>query len=65
MNQSLQTPFAQALAEVLPALQSDPTILAIFLAGSFLRGEAGPTSDVDLYVVVDSPFRQRRQVVTS
>ena len=65
MNQPLQTPFAQALAEVIPPLQSDPAILAISVTGSFLHGEAGPTSDVDLYVVVDTPFRQRRQVMTS
>lgn len=61
----LPLPYRVALDEVLPQLASDPATLAIFLAGSFLRGEAGPTSDVDLYVVVDSRFRQRRQVVTS
>jgi len=50
---------------VLPSLETEPATLAIFLAGSFLRGQAGPTSDVDLYVIVNSRFRQRRQVVTS
>lgn len=54
--------FQEALDHVLPDLQSRPDVLAIFLSGSFLRGRDGPTSDVDLYVLVSSAFRQRRQV---
>lgn len=38
-------------------------VLGIVLAGSIVRGEGGPTSDLDLYVVVSSPWRQRRQLL--
>lgn len=46
-----------AVADVLAAY--DP--LAIIAAGSVLRGQGGPTSDIDLYVLHAAPFRQRLQ----
>src|SRR5687768_5331681 len=35
--------------------------LGIFACGSLLRGEGGPTSDLDLYVIHGQPWRQRVQ----
>ncbi len=35
------------------------TPFAIIAAGSILRGQGGPTSDIDLYVLHHAPFRQR------
>jgi hypothetical protein len=34
---------------------------AILAAGTIVRGESDPNSDIDLYVLHDSPFRQRVQ----
>lgn len=36
-------------------------ILAIYVAGSVLRGEGGPLSDLDIFVVHDNSWRQRVQ----
>lgn len=46
-----------AVADVLATY--DP--LAIIAAGSVLRGQGGPTSDIDLYVLHAAPYRQRLQ----
>ena len=58
---ALAEPYASALraavADVLAAY--DP--LAIIVAGSVLRGQGGPTSDIDLYVLHAASFRQRLQ----
>jgi hypothetical protein len=35
--------------------------IGIIASGSLLRGEGGPTSDIDLYVIHREPFRQRLQ----
>ena len=37
------------------------TPIAIIAAGSILRGQGGPTSDIDLYVLHHAPFRQQLQ----
>jgi hypothetical protein len=37
----------------------DPT--GIVAGGSIVRGQGGPTSDIDLYVIHQAPFRQRLQ----
>lgn len=36
-------------------------ILAIYATGSVVRGEGGPHSDLDVFVVHDNPWRQRVQ----
>jgi len=46
-----------AVADVLTAYEP----IAIIAAGSVLRGQGGPTSDIDLYVLHAAPFRQRLQ----
>lgn len=37
------------------------TPFGVIAAGSVLRGQGGPSSDIDLYVLQDAPFRQRLQ----
>ena len=41
-----------ALARLLSRAESDPDVLAVILFGSHARGEAGPTSDVDVCLVL-------------
>ena len=48
---------------VLDDVLSRDDVLGVMLAGSIVRGEGGPTSDLDVYVVVSSPWRQRRQLL--
>lgn len=38
-------------------------LLGVLLAGSYAYGEPMATSDLDLYVVIDQPWRQRRNLV--
>lgn len=38
-------------------------LLGLLLAGSYAYGEPMATSDIDLYVVIDEPWRQRRNLV--
>lgn len=38
-------------------------LLGLLLAGSYVYGEPMATSDLDLFVVVDEPWRQRRNLV--
>ena len=56
-NQRLLSPrvegFLVALRERLPLLQSDYGVQALWLYGSFVRGEEGPASDLDLLVEFD------------
>lgn len=50
----------RAVLIVLDELSIQADVLGIVLAGSVLRGESGPTSDLDIYTVVSSPLRRRR-----
>lgn len=54
-------PFDQAIAELEAHVRATWQPLGIVIAGSIVRGEAGPTSDLDLYVVHDQPWRLRAQ----
>jgi hypothetical protein len=54
---------AAALAEAQRVLDERADLLAVLLAGSAARGEVGPTSDLDLYCLVERPCRQRRHLV--
>ncbi len=53
----------QAARIVVDDVVARSDVLGIVLAGSIVRGEGGPTSDLDLYVVISSPCRQRRQLL--
>jgi|GEM_PF-270737 len=61
----LPGPHAAALAAALAVLDAREDLTAVLLCGSVLRGEAGPTSDLDLYCVVERPARQRRHLVAA
>jgi len=63
MSQTLPTRFAQALAEVRPTLDADPSTLAIFLSDSFLRGNhqsAPPAAIFDLASISDRKSLRRQ-----
>ena len=53
----------EALAEALAQLDAREDLLAVLLCGSVVRGEGGPTGDLDLYCLVERPARQRRHLV--
>jgi predicted nucleotidyltransferase len=57
--------FEKALGEVTRRLQDEfgDRLLGLLLAGSYAYGEPMATSDIDLYVVIDEPWRQRRNLV--
>lgn len=57
----LAEPYASALRAAVADLLATYDPLAIVAAGSVLRGQGGPTSDLDLYVLHVAPFRQRLQ----
>lgn len=59
----LPAAYASALAEALASLEGRPDLLAVLLAGSVVRGTGGPTSDLDLFCLVDADLRQRRHLV--
>jgi len=50
-----------ALAEALAFVRLRWRPLGVIAAGSVLRGEGGPTSDIDLYVIHGEAWRQRSQ----
>ena len=54
-------PFDQAVAELEAHVRATWQPLGILIAGSFVRGEAGPTSDLDVFVIHDRPWRLRAQ----
>jgi hypothetical protein len=54
-------PFDQAVAELEAYVRATWQPLGIVIAGSIVRGEAGPTSDLDVFVVHDQPWRLRAQ----
>ena len=57
----LPEPYRTALAEALAFVRERWQPLGIIAAGSVLRGEGGPTSDIDLYVIHSEAWRQRSQ----
>lgn len=56
-----RAPYDRAATEIVDYVLSTYAPLGIVLAGSIVRGEAGPTSDFDVFVVHDQPWRLREQ----
>jgi hypothetical protein len=54
-------PFDRAIAELEAYVRARWQPLGIVVSGSIVRGEAGPTSDLDVFVVHDEPWRVRDQ----
>lgn len=57
----LDEPYASALKEAVAHICSRFMPAGIVAAGSILRGDAAPTSDLDIYVIHRGTFRQRVQ----
>ena len=61
---SLTPPYDGALRAAVEFIleRAEPEhILGIYVTGSVLRGQGSPTSDLDIFVVHDNPWRQRVQ----
>ena len=58
---ALPAPYDTALRAAVAAVMASYSPFGIIAAGSVLRGQGGPSSDIDLYVLHDAPFRQRLQ----
>lgn len=54
-------PFDRAVEELVTYVQATYAPLGVMLAGSIVRGDAGPSSDFDVFVVHDEPWRLREQ----
>lgn len=58
----IEPQFSKALHEVTAFITRHvPDVLAILACGSILRGDGGPSSDLDMYVLRQNPQRQRLQ----
>jgi len=53
--------FDRAIVELEAYVRATYAPIGIVVAGSIVRGEAGPTSDFDVFVVHDQPWRLRAQ----
>jgi predicted nucleotidyltransferase len=56
-----RVPFDRAADDIVAYVKSTYAPVGIVLAGSIVRGEAGPTSDFDVFVVHDEAWRVREQ----
>ncbi len=54
-------PYDRAVDELVAYVRQTYAPLGIVIAGSIVRGEAGPMSDLDVFVVIDEPYRLREQ----
>lgn len=54
-------PFDAAADQIVAYVRATYAPLGFLLAGSIVRGEAGPTSDFDVFIVHDQPWRLREQ----
>jgi hypothetical protein len=54
-------PYDQAIAQLLTYVRTTYAPRGVVVAGSIVRGEAGPTSDFDVIVIHDEPWRLREQ----
>lgn len=54
-------PFDRAVAALEAYVRETYSPLGIVVAGSIVRGEAGPNSDLDVFVIHDQPWRLREQ----
>ncbi len=50
-----------ALRSAVEFILKNDTVLGIVVSGTILRGNPDPSSDLDIYVIHDQPFRQRLQ----
>jgi predicted nucleotidyltransferase len=57
----LATPYDQALCEAAALILDRFDVLGIIASGTIIRGNPGPSSDLDIYVVNACPQRQRIQ----
>ncbi len=57
----LPEPYAGALREAVSFIMGRFQPIGIIAAGAILRGTPDPSSDLDLYVIHEQPFRQRVQ----
>lgn len=57
---ALPKAYVPAWRRVIADLTADPAVLGATISGSVLRGEGGPTSDLDVYVLVRGDARRRR-----
>jgi predicted nucleotidyltransferase len=54
-------PFDAAIADLAAYVRATWSPLGVIAAGSIVRGEAGPNSDFDVFIVHDKPWRLREQ----
>jgi len=54
-------PVDEAVAALISHVRATFSPRGIVVAGSIVRGEAGPTSDLDVFVIHDEPWRIREQ----
>jgi predicted nucleotidyltransferase len=54
-------PFDTAIAELEAYVRGRYAPVGVIVSGSIVRGEAGPTSDFDVFVIHDEPWRVREQ----
>ena len=54
-------PFDRAIAALEAYIRATYAPIGIVVAGSIVRGEAGPNSDLDVFVVHEQPWRLREQ----
>lgn len=59
----LPPPYRRAAQAILAEYSARPEVLAVLLTGSVTRGQAGPMSDLDVWVLTDAPERIRRSLV--
>jgi len=57
----LDEPYRTALREAVAFIMARYDPLGIIASGTIVRGDPGPTSDLDLYVIHAAPWRQRVQ----
>lgn len=57
----LAAPYDQALREAVAFILQRFQVLGIVASGTIVRGNPGPTSDLDIYVIHTQPWRQRIQ----
>jgi len=54
-------PYDRAVDEAVTYVRAKYSAIGVIIAGSIVRGEAGPTSDLDVVVVHEQPWRVRDQ----
>lgn len=57
----LSEKYGVALRSAVEFILKNYTVLGIIVSGTIIRGNPDPSSDLDIYVIHDQPFRQRLQ----